>query len=511
MQLSLWVLLVLAILYVPFYIWVRTSPKAEKMGLVKYGPAVMVKTQLGMKLINKYSKHTRFWNGFGTLSILLSALLMMAIVYILFVGILNLPKTLASGGMGIEYALAIPGINPLLPVGFGIVGMIVAICLHELAHGMQTGANGMRVKSTGLLHLVIPMGAFVEPNEDDVNKSSRRVKLDLYTAGISTNFIVGTIAFLIFAGGMLGGISSPYGDSAAVYSITGDSPAYNANIPGGSIFETVNGEDFEIYTDITMKYSWNPGDMVDIKYITETGTGTATIRWGLNIEKVVSDTPASSSGLQKGYMLLSVTESDGKEYLFYTTDQYLNYMKTTNSGDTVTLSYMDSEGMIHSASTVLGIKGSNGYLGISVTTSGMMLKTPNQILDVARNPFYGDSSVADYATSLIQYISGPFQGFDPIPDSVKWWYDVPGGEIFWWFVGLLYWIFWVNIILGVSNAIPAIPFDGGFVFMGILDWLLEKAGRKDREKREELAGKITSYVSSFMIIIFILVILAAII
>lgn len=502
-----WVLLILAVLYVPFWFWVRLSPKAEKYNLKTYGPAIMVRTKLGMRLIDKYSKYHRFWRFFGTFSLIVSFFLMIVIMYILIVGVLNISNNINSGGMGIEYALAIPGLNPLLPLGFGIIGLIVAVCLHELAHGMQTASNGMRVSSTGLLHLVIPMGAFVEPNEEDVQKAGRRVKLDLYTAGISTNFVVGTIAFLIFSGVMLGGISSPYGDQAAIYGITSDSPAYDSGIPSGSIIESINGEEFDL--DV-YEYSWVPGDVVTISYIAENSAGTVDITWGVHIETVVSGSPADDAGLEKHWFLLSFTDSNGIETLIYTASQFQSYMSETSPGDTIQVTYLTSDGNKEYVDVTLSSNGSKGFLGVSTTTSGMTFSTPNAVLDIAKNPFYGDETLTDYATSAISYISGPFNGFSPLPDSVKWWYDVPLGDAFWWFASLFYWIFWLNIILGVSNAIPAVPFDGGFVLLGGVDYILEKMGRKDRQQREELANTIASYVSTVVWFIIILVIMSVI-
>ena len=83
--------------------------------------------------------------------------------------------------------------------------------------------------------------------------------------------------------------------------------------------------------------------------------------------------------------------------------------------------------------------------------------------------------------------------------------------MFWMTAELLYWIFWLNIMLGVSNAIPAFPFDGGFIFLGWLDALMQKLGYKDKEKRERIANEVTSNLSVLMIFLYILVIVAVII
>ncbi|MCL1811819.1 MAG: metalloprotease, partial [Methanomassiliicoccaceae archaeon] len=111
MELTYLILLILTIFYVPFYIWVWRSPKAAEYGLAKYGPCVMIKTKYGTGLMDRLSRYRRFWRFFGTLSLVISVGLMAFIILIIAVGILNLANSLSSPGVGIEYALAIPGLN----------------------------------------------------------------------------------------------------------------------------------------------------------------------------------------------------------------------------------------------------------------------------------------------------------------------------------------------------------------------------------------------------------------
>ncbi len=504
------VLLILAVIYLPFYVWVRYSPRAERYGLKKYGPAVMLRTKMGMRLIEKYSVYTRFWRFFGALSLVISALLMAVIMYILVVGMLNLPSTLLREGLGIEYALAIPGLNPLLPVGFGIIGLIIAVALHELAHGMQTAANGMRVDSTGLLHLVVPMGAFVEPNEEDVEKASRKAKMHLYAAGIATNFIVGSIAFLIFAAGLMGGITSPYGDNAAVYGITSGSEAYIADIPAGAVITMVDGEDL-LLTGSTV-YGWMPGNTVTVDYVLEHSAGTAEIFWGTCIEAVTPGSPAAAA-LEAGWYVLSMTGAgDSTATVFRTANDFTAFMASTDPGETVTIDYLIRDGdAVHTetADVTLDSRGGVGFLGISTTTSGMNLRTPDEILGIATDPFHGSDGLLSGAGAALTYISGPFSGFSPLPESSHWWYETPfDAGAFWWLCSLFYWIFWLNILLGVSNALPAVPFDGGFLFMGGVSWLLERTGMRDAERRDALTERVAGYMTMAVWIMFLFVMMS---
>ena len=140
----------------------------------------------------------------------------------------------------------------------------------------------------------------------------------------------------------------------------------------------------------------------------------------------------------------------------------------------------------------------------------MNFTTPNIMLDKGRNPIAGADTVSEAVTSMLAYIAGPFQGFSPVPQSVQWWYDVPFEGGFWIIISALFWIFWLNIMLGVSNAIPAYPFDGGFIFQGSLSALLQKLGMKDDQRREDLTSRITSSLSMIMIFLLILVIVAVV-
>lgn len=509
MELAYIILLILAIIYVPFYIWVRVSPEAEKHNLVKYGPTVMFKTGLGIKLMDRLSKYHRFWNFFGILSQIISLMLMVCIVYVMIVGIMNISNNLSSDGIGVEYALAIPGINPLLPFWYGVLGLVVAMVIHELAHGMQSRTNGVRVKSTGLLYAVVPLGAFVEPDEEDVQSSSRKVKLNLYSAGISTNFIAAAATFFIFAVLMLGSISSPYGDSSAVYSQTEDSPSYLADIPSGAIITEINGYEYTYSDDYTVTYPWDPGELVDVTYVIEDRTDQAKIRWGLYIETVSSGSPADGV-LDEGTFILSVT-NDGETVRMYSYNAFTSYMKTTHGGDDVTISCMTADGSsTYDAYLTLESKDGKGFIGIVTSTSGMYFTTPDSILETARNPFANADSLPEMATAALSYLASPFSGFDPLPSGVEWWYDVPMESVFWILLSALYWIFWLNIMLGISNALPAYPFDGGYIFKGWLDYIMEKLGIKDAERREKMLQSATGSVSTLVIFLFVIMIFAVV-
>ncbi len=512
------VLLILLILYIPIWIWVWRCPeKAERFHLVKYGPAIMIKSHLGMKTMDRLAKYPRFWRAFGFISKVISAILLFLMMYMMVMALLAIPSRIGNSSIGIEYALAIPGFNPILPLSYGIVALVVAMVVHEMGHGIQTRANGCKVDSTGLLYGVVPLGAFVEPNEEEMSKQSRRVQLDMYTAGISVNTFVAiiSIALLIFSCGF---VSSPHDGSVGVYAVDKDSPAYYADIPASAIIISISDEDGIIQYDYTTSgsaayiYSTDPNRPFDpkklytLEYEYKGETETVEVRIGAFIKSVTNNSPASSLGLNPGDMLYSI-EFDGETTVIRSPVDFTNIMKTTSPGDTITVTTIDSitGDVTVSGEVELGSKNGIGFLGINSTTSGMTLTTPEILIEKASNPFYGATDAWSYVTSIFSYLSGPFNGFDPISDEVKWWYDTPLGDIFWVIMSLLYWIFWLDLLLGISNALPAYPFDGGFIFAGGINWLLEKCGISDAERRQKLSDSVSNSVSTVTLFMFALV------
>src|SRR5207302_2655151 len=46
--------------------------------------------------------------------------------------------------------------------------------------------------------------------------------------------------------------------------------------------------------------------------------------------------------------------------------------------------------------------------------------------------------------------------------------------LFWVLVNTAYWLFWLNVMLGATNALPAVPLDGGYIFKDGIEALLSR-------------------------------------
>ena len=70
----------------------------------------------------------------------------------------------------------IPGVAPIIPgidipLFAGIISLAVLLVVHEFSHGLLARAAKVRLKSIGLLIFsIIPVGAFVEPDERQISK-----------------------------------------------------------------------------------------------------------------------------------------------------------------------------------------------------------------------------------------------------------------------------------------------------------------------------------------------------
>ena len=529
------VMLILVIVYIPIWIWVWRRPEqAARWHLVKYGPCIMIKTQLGMKTMDRLAKYTRFWHAFGFFSKLVSAVLFLLMMYMLIVAVIALPSTLSSGtSIGIEYALAIPGFNPIMPLTYGIVALFFAMVVHELGHGIQARVNGIKVDSSGLLYAVVPLGAFVEPNEEEMETKPRKAKIDVYAAGITVNTVWAVVAMLLMVAAC-GCVSSDYGDTAGVYYVDSGSPAYDAGIETTDLIIGISDEDGnlligeneagqtagELTTTTSgslafLDYDFDPTRQYYLTYVSEDGTHTSgLVQMGLYIKAVTSGSGAEAAGITAGSFIYSMT-LDGETTYVTGYQNFIALMNETESGDVVTIvtvSDMDEDGSyeFEEFTVTLTANGSIGFLGVSTTTGGLTFTTPNLLLDAAANPFYGADTATEYVTYFLSYLSGPFNGMDPISDEVEWWYDAPLDGVWWVFIRLMYWIFWLDILLAISNALPTYVLDGGFIFAGGVSWLLEKLRVGDEERREKLTESITGSVSNVVLFLFLLVIIAMI-
>jgi membrane-associated protease RseP (regulator of RpoE activity) len=107
-----------------------------------------------------------------------------------------IPWIASTGELGFN----IPGLGIFVPLGYGIVSLILLLVVHEFAHGILARVHGLELKSTGLLTLgALPIGAFVEPDEEKFAKSEGIAKMRVLSMGSFANLVLAIGAVLLFS------------------------------------------------------------------------------------------------------------------------------------------------------------------------------------------------------------------------------------------------------------------------------------------------------------------------
>lgn len=165
-------------------------------------------------------------------------------LYLLIISLFALLWNPAAGEAAREAGLGaylfLPGINPFLPLLYGWFAIVCAIAIHEGAHGVTARSLGLKVKSSGLLFfLFVPIGAFVDVDEEQLKKASARDSSRVMAAGVGGNIVV-AVACLLGVLVIVGGLT-PIIDGVYVANVEEGLPAEAAGLLPNDVFVSVDG------------------------------------------------------------------------------------------------------------------------------------------------------------------------------------------------------------------------------------------------------------------------------
>lgn len=395
----------------------------KRLNLVPMGPFLMAKTRRGRDFIDRTARARRGWAVFGDLSIVI-----VAVAGITITGLLLWEATLVRSipperAPTPEMLLGLPGLNPLIPLGYGIFALAIAVGIHEVFHGIVARAAKVKIESLGLLFLIVPIGAFVEPSETELMALPRRERARIFSAGASINVLLALLFGFLFSTMMLS--VQPAQEGVGIIAFTSDSaPALRASMPVGSIITSVNNTTTPTLADFQVAMArTHPGQEVWV------------VAW--------------KDGVSQRYTV--VLGDDGK------------------------------------GRPILGIQ------AVETSTSYY-------------HPLTDADRFGGVAGALLVYFSLPATGRAPIQPPMTDFYVITGplaalpAPVFYLIANGLYWLFWLNLALGGSNALPAVPLDGGHVFQDGVDGLLAKVRRGMAPERRQRAARIVSYVFALLIL-----------
>ena len=494
--------------------YLNRSKWFEKHGMSLMGPMVMWKTRKGRDMIDRIARRERVWSFYGKLSLWICAGAMITIMTLLIweATIVSQVETAPSP----ELILGIPGINPVIPLWYGILGLLVAIVVHELSHGILTRLGKMKLVSLGVLFFVFPVGAFVEPDEAELQRTTRMKRAKVFAAGPASNLLLALVVLGIFSGLMMSSLQ-PVHEGALATGVVEGSPAYYADIPQTSVLVSVGGFSVASPDDVDSLTGIEPGTNVTVDYYYSGELRTAeNLVYGLVISYSVEGYAASEGGLDAGMVLVSLNGTTIRNM-----DDLHDAMDLTYAGQAVDVSVMSYDESFDGftvdpdiASLTLSDKydfyeeyypGDNdvaymgdGYLGAGFLPLGLNLRYADHYSSMLAHPFEDDSSLDDFSMSWLRLIALPFLELAPVRSPVTDLYE-PSGSMawmpdgaFWVIANSLYWIFWLNLMIGLTNVLPAVPLDGGYLFRDAFDYVVSRLRKGyTQEQRDKVVGAIT--------------------
>ena len=194
---SLQFLTILTLIWVVLYAINVCSPrirkKLEKSNITIYPFLIYAKTGKFNNLITSLGiRLSRITKIVSTLSIIIGILLMLIAIYFIHINIINYFTVRKEFS---PVTPIVPGITigpNLLP--YFILSVTIAFLTHEIAHALTAISENVEIKSVGVAVVFAFLGAFVEPNEEQFNRSSPLSKLRIVSMGSLANIVVFLIA-----------------------------------------------------------------------------------------------------------------------------------------------------------------------------------------------------------------------------------------------------------------------------------------------------------------------------
>ncbi len=229
-------------------IWVLALLFRDKLKIDIEGPILMRRTSRMKDFIDSIAqKSPRFWKLSMNIGIPVAVFFMGYVLYAIVMASTMIFQTpqIVPILPGVDYAG-----NPFyLPLGYGLIGLATVIIVHEFAHGILARAEGIKIKSIGVLLFTIIPGAFVEPDEEEVEKASRIAKLRIYAAGSVSNLALAGIALAILwvvSSFLIPASFHPEG--ITITSVVPQSPSEGI-LKDGMVIYSVNGQDIKNISD----------------------------------------------------------------------------------------------------------------------------------------------------------------------------------------------------------------------------------------------------------------------
>jgi membrane-associated protease RseP (regulator of RpoE activity) len=389
-----------------------------------YGPIIAIKS-MKVGFFDWFKKYSSFLRMYATFGVVMVVVISIAMTILLF---LSLTLTFAvrpppTGMYAPQNILLIPGVNDYIPSTIAVwLAFVVAIAIHEFGHGILSRVENITVKSIGALLFVIPIGFFVEPDEDELNQTRGMKKVRMYGAGITNNIVIGGVCILVMV--LLMGFVTPV-TGPVIGGVYQNYSAEQAGVPAYSLIHAVNGEPVRSQAEISaLLNASRPGDPLTLTVGHEGVIA--------DYQLTLSEWPQDTGNRTSGFMGIT---------------------------------YYDPALILDGIGNSISPLGLLRFLTVPFDFTG------------SENPF----RILAFDTAAQQFYTIPFAGFFGV-------------------IHFLFWCGWINISVGLFNAIPMVPLDGGYILKEGVDRLFERRG----------IGKYSPYVVTFISTLMIVILLSLI-
>ena len=235
-------------------------------------PLILIHTPFGIKFFDRIAKTKAariYARSNKYLMPVITGLAMFLIIGSLMIIASNAPAREASRDLGPRSIFLIPGINPYLPWTYALVSLIITIVIHEAGHGIVARVHNVKIESTGIvLFLIIPIGAFVNIERHELEKTPLKYKSAILTAGPLNNMIVAALSllglYLVVSSLSPLPVSEGQEIGLQISGVNKNSLAEKVGLTEGSVIQTISGQNVRSVEDLRKVLQSNLGKTIEI-------------------------------------------------------------------------------------------------------------------------------------------------------------------------------------------------------------------------------------------------------
>ena len=375
--------------------------------------------------------------------------------------------------------------------GHFFMAKLVGIRVEVFSFGYGKRLFGVRKGETDYRVSLVPMGGYVkllgegmfEPGRpvapDDMMARSRGQRLIVMAMGSVMNIVLAVVLVAVING--VGVPTAVYlNEQPAIGWVDKDSPAARADLRIGDVITAVNGRPVKTWTDVEIAVGSRPDKTIRVGILREGQPATVELRtetvprysFGYagfraktltQVQAAMSGSPAEKAGLKPGDIILAI---DGQPVYFYQFIQILErsagkelQLSVSRGGATVTIPVTPRRegnigkiGIIQTPESVLKKYGVFAAIGESVREN---LKNTFLVVQFLRDLFTGEAST--------KQLGGPLEiaNFSYIALRMGW-------------LAMISWIAVISLQLGILNLFPIPVFDGGQIFVLIIESIFRR-------------------------------------